>query len=87
MERQSKEPRGLEAYCSGDQGPPRAVAPSGRITGIWSLSPLIGVKIIHLVDRTDLFKISNFVYGGREFVTSLYSSLEGQREFMACIVS
>ena len=29
MERQSKEPRDLEAYCSGDQGPPPAVAPSG----------------------------------------------------------
>ena len=30
MERQSKEPRDLEAYCRGGQGPPRAVAPSGR---------------------------------------------------------
>jgi len=29
MERQSKESRGLEAYCRGGQGPPRAVAPSG----------------------------------------------------------
>jgi len=28
MERQSKEPRDLEAYCSGGQGPPRAVAPT-----------------------------------------------------------
>ena len=28
MERQSKEPRDLEAYCNGGQGPPRAVAPS-----------------------------------------------------------
>jgi len=27
MERQSKGSRGLEAYCKGDQGPPRAVAP------------------------------------------------------------
>jgi len=27
MERQSKELRGLEAYCKGGQGPPRAVAP------------------------------------------------------------
>ena len=25
-----KEPRDLEAYCSGGQGPPRAVAPAGR---------------------------------------------------------
>jgi len=29
MERQSKESRGLEAYCRGGQGPPRAVASSG----------------------------------------------------------
>jgi hypothetical protein len=28
MERQSKGPRDLEAYCSGGQGPPRAVAPT-----------------------------------------------------------
>jgi ribosomal protein L12E/L44/L45/RPP1/RPP2 len=27
MERQSKGSRGLEAYCKGGQGPPRAVAP------------------------------------------------------------
>jgi len=27
MERQSKGSRGLEAYCNGGQGPPRAVAP------------------------------------------------------------
>ena len=27
MERQRKGSRGLEAYCKGDQGPPRAVAP------------------------------------------------------------
>jgi len=40
------------------------------------LCPLLGVKIIHLVDRTDLFKISNLVYGGREIVKSLYSSLK-----------
>jgi hypothetical protein len=36
-----------------------------NITGVWSLIPLLGVKIIHLVCRTDLFKISNLVYGGR----------------------
>jgi len=41
------------------------------------LSPLLVVKIIHLVDRTDLFKIGNLVYGRREIVTSLYSGLEG----------
>jgi len=51
------------------------------------LSPLLGVKIVHLVDKRDLFKISNLVYGGREIVTSLYSSLQGQRQFMAGIVS
>ena len=49
------------------------------ITGIWSLSPLLSDQIVHLVDRTDLFKISNLVYDGREIVRSLYSSLEGQR--------
>jgi hypothetical protein len=57
------------------------------ITGKWSLSPLLVVKIIHLVDRTDLFKISNLVYGGREILTSLYSSLQGQRQFIVDIVS
>jgi hypothetical protein len=50
------------------------------ITSMWSLSPLLGVNIIHLVERTDLLNISNLVYGGRESVTSLYSSLEGQRQ-------
>jgi hypothetical protein len=44
------------------------------------LSPLLGVKIVHLADRTDLFKISNLVYGIRENVTSLYSSLQRQRQ-------
>ena len=51
------------------------------------LSPLLVVKIVYLVDRTDLFKISNLVYGGRGIVTSLYSSLQGQRQFKAGIVS
>ena len=32
-----------------------------NVTGIWNLIPLLGVKIIHLLDRTDLFKISNLV--------------------------
>jgi hypothetical protein len=31
------------------------------ITGIWSSVPLFCVKIVNLVDRTDLFKISNLV--------------------------
>jgi hypothetical protein len=48
------------------------------ITGIGSLNPLLGVKIVHLVDRTDLFKVSNLLYDGREIVRSLYSSLQGQ---------
>jgi len=38
----------------------------------------VSEKIVHLVDRTYLFKISNFVYDGREIVRSLYSSLQGQ---------
>jgi len=42
---------------------------------------------MHLLDRTDLFKISNLFYGGGEIVTSLYSSVEGQRQFMAGIVN
>jgi hypothetical protein len=41
------------------------------ITGISSLTPLFGVEIMHLVDRTYLFKISDLVYGGNEIVTSL----------------
>jgi hypothetical protein len=49
-----------------------------HITGIGSLSLLLGVKIVHLVDRTELFKISILVYDGREIVRSLYSSLQGQ---------
>jgi len=34
---------------------------------------------MHLIDGTDLFKISNLVLGGKAIVTSLYCSLEGQR--------
>jgi len=33
---------------------------------------------MHLGDRTDLFKISNLVQGGKGIVTSLHSSLEGR---------
>jgi hypothetical protein len=54
------------------------------------LSLLLGVKIVNLVDRTDLFKISNLVYGGREIVrvTSLYNSFQRQRQrHMAGIAS
>ena len=39
---------------------------------------LLDVKIVHLVDRTDQFKISNLVYDGRETAWNLYSSLQGQ---------
>ena len=46
------------------------------ITGIWSLSPLLRVKILHLIDRSDLFKIINLVYDGREIVQSMCSSGE-----------
>ena len=49
-----------------------------HITGTWSVSSLLRVKIVHLVDRSDLFKISNLVYDGREIVRSLYSCLQGQ---------
>ena len=52
-----------------------------------TLNPLLGVQIVHLVDRTDLFKVSNLVNGKRGIVTSLYSSLQEQRQFMAGIVS
>jgi hypothetical protein len=38
MERQSKEPRSVEAYCRGGQGPPRAVAPFGGIRSVGSAS-------------------------------------------------
>ena len=38
---------------------------------------LLGVKIIHLIDRTDWFKVSSLVLGGQATATSLYNSLEG----------
>jgi hypothetical protein len=47
------------------------------ITGIWSLSPLLGVKIVRLVDSSDLFKISNLVYGGRENCNESVQQLTG----------
>jgi hypothetical protein len=37
---------------------------------------LLRVKILHLAVRTDLFKVGNLVYGGKEIVVSLYGSLE-----------
>ena len=44
------------------------------------MSLLLAVKILHLLDRTELFKISNLVHEGREIVTSQYSSLQRQRQ-------
>ena len=41
------------------------------VTGLWSSSPLLSVKIGHLVDRFDLFNIRNIFYDGREIVRSL----------------
>ena len=40
----------------------------------------MGVKSVYLVDQTGLFKIGNLVYGGREIVLNMYSSLQGQRQ-------
>ena len=39
----------------------------------------MGVKSVYLVDQTDLFKNGNLVYGGREIVLKVYSSLQRQR--------
>ena len=41
---------------------------------------ITGCQIVHLVDRSDLFKISNLVYNGRKTVRSLYCSLQGQTD-------
>ena len=42
-------------------------------------------KLYILLDRKDLFKIIKLIYGARVIVTSLYGSLQGQRQFMMCI--
>jgi len=34
----------------------------------------LSIKILHLIDTSDLFKISNLVYDGREIIRSLCSS-------------
>jgi len=47
------------------------------ITAVFTVIFVLGVKIIYLIDST---KISNFFRGGKEIVTSMYSSLEGQRQ-------
>jgi hypothetical protein len=40
----------------------------------------LSVKIIHLIDRTVWFKISDLVLGGQAIVTRQYNSLERERE-------
>jgi hypothetical protein len=37
---------------------------------------IIRCQIVHLVDRSDMFKISNLVHDGKESVRSLYCSLQ-----------
>jgi hypothetical protein len=59
----------------------RVCRDSKFITGIRGLIFVLGVKIVHLIDRTDLFTFSNWVLGGEAIVTDLYSSLEEQREW------
>ena len=49
MERWSKEPRDLEAYCSGGQGPPRPVAPSGELASCGPGSS-VGIAIDYGLD-------------------------------------
>jgi len=46
----------------------------------FNINFLLSVKIVHLIDMTGLFKISNLVLCGKDIVTSLYSSLEGKRQ-------
>jgi hypothetical protein len=46
------------------------------------LGHVLGVKSVYLVDQTDLFKIGNLVYGGREIVLNVYSG-----QFMTGMVS
>ena len=53
------------------------------IAGIGRFSPLLGVKIVHLVERLGLFQISNLFYDGRETVRSVYCSLQGQTVYGA----
>jgi hypothetical protein len=52
------------------------VAMEQVITGIGSFKSLLDVKIAHLVDRSDLFKIGNLV-GWNGEGTDWYSSLQG----------
>jgi len=52
-----------------------------------NMGSFLGVKIVYLVERTYLCKISKLVYGDKEIVMCLYSMLQGQRQFMAAIES
>jgi hypothetical protein len=42
-------------------------------------SCLLGVKVIYLIDGTDLFKISNLVLGGEAIVMELHNSIEREK--------
>jgi len=53
---------------------------AGVITVTFSVNLLSVVKIIRLIERTDLFKIGYLFLGGKEFVTILYSRLETKRQ-------
>ena len=48
---------------------------------------IIRCQIVHLVDRSDLFKISNLVYDGRDTVRSLLQLTGTDRRFMVGIVT
>ena len=48
MERQSKGSRGLEAYCKGGQGPPRAVEPLKKNTDVLDYIYIYIFKYIYI---------------------------------------
>jgi hypothetical protein len=39
---------------------------------------LFGVKVIYLINRTDLFRAGGLVFGGNSIVTDLHSSLRNR---------
>jgi hypothetical protein len=45
---------------------------------------IIRCQTVRLVNRSDLFEISNLIYNGRETVRSLYCSLQGQSVYGGC---
>jgi len=55
MERQSKGSRGLEAYCKGGQGPPRAVAPPKKkkknYTCLIFIANIFFIKVVLVVSK------------------------------------